>query len=74
MPLAVFVRESVVVLLPIARQSELPVDADIALPFLVPVAAKGALDIATELAHTLSVCYNEYRKRGHRRRLPSSID
>ena len=74
MPLAVFVRESVVVLLPIARQSELPVDADIALPFLVLVAAKGALDIATELAHTLSVCYNEYRKRGHRRRLSSSID
>lgn len=48
MPLAVFVRESVVVLLPIARQSELPVDADIALPLLVPVTAKGALEVAVE--------------------------
>lgn len=74
MPLAVFVRESVVVLLPIARQSELPVDADVALPFLVPVAAEGALEVAVELAHMPSSCYNEHRKRGHRRRLPSSID
>ena len=74
MPLAVVVRESVVVLLPIARQSELPVDADIALPFLVPVAAEGALEVAVELAHMPSSCYNEHRKRGHCRRLPSSID
>lgn len=63
MPLAVFVRESVVVLLPIARQSELPVDADIALPFLVPVAAEGALEVTVELAHMPSSCYNEHRKK-----------
>lgn len=63
MPLAVFVRESVVVLLPIARQSELPVDADVALPFLVPVAAEGALEVAVELAHVPSLCYNEHRKK-----------
>ena len=54
--------------------SKLPVDAAVALPFLVPVAAEGALEVAVELAHTLSVCYNEYRKRGHRRRLLSSIN
>ena len=35
-------------LLSILRRSELPVDADVTLPFLVPVAAKRALEVAVE--------------------------
>ncbi len=51
MPLVVFVMNSpkgMVAVLPIARRSELPVDADVALPFFMPVAAKGALEIVND--------------------------
>ncbi|WP_303017575.1 hypothetical protein, partial [uncultured Mitsuokella sp.] len=39
---------SLLLFLYIVHQSELPVDADIALPLLVPVTAKGALEVAVE--------------------------
>ena len=51
MPLVVFVMNSpkgMVAVLPIARRSKLPVDADVALPFFMPVAAKGALEIVDD--------------------------
>ena len=51
MPLVVFVMNSpkgMVAVLPIARRSELPVDADVALPLCMPAAAKGALEIVDD--------------------------